>query len=54
MVNQGKLPEMVEPNSRLDGKSSDEDVTDSVPKKPGSKAQGRKRTKTGCLSKLAQ
>jgi len=27
--------------------------TDPPPKKPGSKAKGRKRTKTGCLSKIA-
>jgi len=28
-----------------------EDGAEPVPRKPGSKAQGRKRTKTGCLSK---
>lgn len=26
--------------------------TDPPPKKPGSKAKGRKRTKTGCLSEI--
>lgn len=34
-------------------KSKDEGTAgDPEPKKPGSKAQGRKRTKTGCLSEL--
>jgi hypothetical protein len=45
------LQETVQPNSKPDARGPDEDGADPAPRKPGSKAQGRKRTKTGCLSK---
>ena len=48
----GDLGSKAEPtqNEKLEQKKTkDEEL---VTKKPGSKAQGRKRTKTGCLSKF--
>jgi hypothetical protein len=45
------LPEAVQPSIKPDAQSFNTETTDPIPRKPGSKAQGRKRTKTGCLSK---
>jgi hypothetical protein len=53
MGNPGKLPESAIPSpSASEDKKLKEDGSDKPPKKPGSKAQGRKRTKTGCLSEF--
>jgi hypothetical protein len=49
----GSLPESVisSPDAAEDERPKEEGI-DKPPKKPGSKAQGRKRTKTGCLSEF--
>jgi hypothetical protein len=48
-------PLLVEEEAQSGSKTSTHglsaDAAEPVPRKPGSKAQGRKRTKTGCLSK---
>jgi hypothetical protein len=51
MESSQKSSELAQPGP-LEGKKPEEDGGEPGPKKPGSKAQGRKRTKTGCLSKL--
>jgi hypothetical protein len=49
----GNLGQKAEPtqNENLEQKKTKDG--EPVTKKPGSKAQGRKRTKTGCLSKFS-
>jgi len=47
---EGGSPASVQ-RSTPESKDPNEEGTEPPPKKPGSKEKGRKRTKTGCLSK---